>query len=88
MVLLVRKVLNLLYDYLEGSDPKAKFYEMVKALTESWVPKGLQVKQQTFLEQIKKLGNKANHTPELATKNEANLMLRYLDLLMINIYQD
>ena len=82
-VMLLRKILMNIA-VAEGAETNMKFFQYVEYLcTERIVHK----KQQKQAEEIKELGNAANHEIESRTKSDAEKMLKLIELILINNYE-
>lgn len=82
-VMVLRKILmNIAVE--EGAETNLKFFQYVEYLCAEGV---VHKKQQKQAEEIKNLGNAANHEIESRTKSDAEKMLKLIELILINNYE-
>lgn len=67
----------------EGALENQGFKYYVNYLTDEFLPK----RNKPFVEKIRENGNDANHVVSLNTFEDANEMLNYIELLLLNLYE-
>lgn len=82
-VMLLRKILMNIA-VAEGAETNLKFFQYVEYLCAEGI---VHKKQQKQAEEIKDLGNAANHEIESRTKSDAEKMLKLIELILINNYE-
>lgn len=82
-VMLLRKILMNIA-VVEGAETNLKFFQYVEYLCSEGI---VHKKQQKQAEEIKNLGNAANHEIESRTKTDAEKMLKLIELILINNYE-
>ena len=82
-VMVLRKILMNIA-VVEGAETNLKFFQYVEYLCAEGI---VHKKQQKQAEEIKNLGNAANHEIESRTKSDAEKMLKLIELILINNYE-